>query len=250
MRCVPHTHGVRRTGLAGIALAMLAVGVAGQPAALAGVFTPLNSKRTFLHTASDPSLDAIALELASFGVVPGDRLELRRVGEFDNGPGSDVFVGMLAVFSDGPEILPSTALHRVPGAIAAGLPVNSGTTHLGGEPTDIPEDFAVCHPSYPDQTICVIVPRGATHIFVAAWDSYYGDNGDQDGDWGFELEILGECVADLDESGAVDGADMGTLLSAWGEQVMSGVPGDLDCDGDVDGADLGLLLAAWGPCGR
>jgi hypothetical protein len=48
-------------------------------------------------------------------------------------------------------------------------------------------------------------------------------------------------LADLNDDDAVDGADLGLLLSMWGE---SGA-GDLDCSGVVDGADLGLLLGAW-----
>lgn len=51
------------------------------------------------------------------------------------------------------------------------------------------------------------------------------------------------AAADLDCDGAVDGADLGLLLAAWG---LAG-PGDLDGNGVVDGADLGLLLAAWAP---
>jgi len=39
----------------------------------------------------------------------------------------------------------------------------------------------------------------------------------------------------------VNGADLGTLLGAWG---TSG-PGDLNGDGIVNGADLGTLLGAW-----
>jgi len=45
---------------------------------------------------------------------------------------------------------------------------------------------------------------------------------------------------DLNGDGAVDGADLGLLLAAWG------TPGaDLNGDGTTDGADLGVLLAAW-----
>jgi polyhydroxybutyrate depolymerase len=54
------------------------------------------------------------------------------------------------------------------------------------------------------------------------------------------------CSADLDRSGAVDGADLGVLLNAWGP--CSGCPADLDRSGSVDGSDLGALLAAWGAC--
>lgn len=48
-------------------------------------------------------------------------------------------------------------------------------------------------------------------------------------------------AADLNGDGAVNGADLGALLSAWGG---SG-PGDLDGDGTVGGADLGVLLSEW-----
>jgi hypothetical protein len=47
--------------------------------------------------------------------------------------------------------------------------------------------------------------------------------------------------ADLDDSGTVDGADLGILLGAWGT-----AGGDIDDNGTTDGSDLGLLLAAWG----
>ena len=51
------------------------------------------------------------------------------------------------------------------------------------------------------------------------------------------------CPADLDHSGGVDGADLGTLLGAWGTSAA-----DLDGDGTTGGADLGILLGAWGTC--
>jgi hypothetical protein len=51
------------------------------------------------------------------------------------------------------------------------------------------------------------------------------------------------CPADLDDSGAVDGADLGTLLGAWGTPAA-----DLDGDSTTGGADLGILLGAWGAC--
>ena len=48
--------------------------------------------------------------------------------------------------------------------------------------------------------------------------------------------------ADLNGDGAVTGADLGLLLSNWGNAGQ----GDLNGDGSVNGADLGLLLSAWG----
>lgn len=48
--------------------------------------------------------------------------------------------------------------------------------------------------------------------------------------------------ADLNGDGAVNGADLGLLLAAWG---TPGPEADLDGNGVVDGGDLGLLLAQW-----
>ncbi len=53
------------------------------------------------------------------------------------------------------------------------------------------------------------------------------------------------CLGDINGDGAVDGADLGLLLTAWGSDNASA---DLNNDGIVDGADLGLLLTAWGEC--
>jgi YD repeat-containing protein len=53
------------------------------------------------------------------------------------------------------------------------------------------------------------------------------------------------CIADLNSDGAVNGADLGLLLGAWGPGPSIA---DLNSDGSVNGADLGLLLGAWGPC--
>ncbi len=61
----------------------------------------------------------------------------------------------------------------------------------------------------------------------------------------YEFQTLAMCLGDLDESGAVDGADLGLLLSAWGSDDAAA---DLDGSGVVDGADLGLLLGGWGAC--
>jgi hypothetical protein len=53
----------------------------------------------------------------------------------------------------------------------------------------------------------------------------------------------GACVGDLTGDGFVNGADLATLLSAWGSAA-----GDLTGDGTTNGADLATLLSAWGPC--
>jgi hypothetical protein len=51
-------------------------------------------------------------------------------------------------------------------------------------------------------------------------------------------------VGDLNGDGVVNGADLGELLSNWGNAGA----GDLNGDGSVGGADLGELLSAWGAC--
>jgi len=62
---------------------------------------------------------------------------------------------------------------------------------------------------------------------------------------GFLPGAVETCPADFNGDGVIDGADLGSLLSAWGQ---SGVQADLNSDGVVDGADLGSLLSAWGNC--
>lgn len=54
------------------------------------------------------------------------------------------------------------------------------------------------------------------------------------------------CPADLNGDGAVNGADLGLMLGAWG--ACPGCAADLNADGVVNGADLGLLLGSWGAC--
>ena len=50
-----------------------------------------------------------------------------------------------------------------------------------------------------------------------------------------------DCPQDLTQDGIVGGADLATLLAAWGQ----GGCADFDSSGSVDGADLATLLAAW-----
>ncbi|MCA9284169.1 MAG: hypothetical protein KDA22_03070, partial [Phycisphaerales bacterium] len=53
-----------------------------------------------------------------------------------------------------------------------------------------------------------------------------------------------DCCPDSNDDGVIDGADLGSLLGAWGTDACDF---DLDGSGNVDGADLGLLLGLWGP---
>jgi hypothetical protein len=64
-----------------------------------------------------------------------------------------------------------------------------------------------------------------------------------------QLTVNPSCSGDLDANGAVNGADLGALLGAWGTVTQGTANADLNADGNVNGADLGILLGAWGPCG-
>jgi alpha-tubulin suppressor-like RCC1 family protein len=56
-----------------------------------------------------------------------------------------------------------------------------------------------------------------------------------------------DCLADLTLDNAVNGADLGVVLAAWGAASSNGA-GDANRDGFVNGADLAQILAAWGAC--
>ena len=70
-----------------------------------------------------------------------------------------------------------------------------------------------------------------------------GNTGFDDSDANFTINGAGACPADLNGDGAVDTADLGLLLSAFGSAEAAA---DLNGDGTVDTADLGLLLGTFG----
>jgi len=112
------------------------------------------------------------------------------------------------------------------GSLDALLPMNQEfdaiLTSLG-----IPHSFTVV------PGVDHLAPAVLNALGQANWDFYNAS-----------LATPCRLAADLDCSGAVDGADLGLLLSEWGP---GNGPGDLDGNGAVDGADLGALLARWGP---
>ena len=52
--------------------------------------------------------------------------------------------------------------------------------------------------------------------------------------------------ADFNLDARVDGADLSTLLNAWGACPQFNCAADMDGNGQVDGADLSILLGSWG----
>ncbi|MBN2367232.1 MAG: T9SS type A sorting domain-containing protein [Calditrichaeota bacterium] len=144
----------------------------------------INPKQTYLRINNDPgTLDAIPLALDSLGISWGDSLMLQQMGDYDNGPGGDVYTAMIGVFSTNDSLLDPSQPHRVPGAIEAGEDYVSSPTWSGNLATDIPEDFRI-------DTTYISVPDSAEYIFVCAHDSKYGDNSDPDNDFGVRIVII------------------------------------------------------------
>ena len=57
----------------------------------------------------------------------------------------------------------------------------------------------------------------------------------------------GDCPADINNDGVVDGGDLGILLAQW--SCAGSCTADVNADGLVDGSDLGAILASWEYCG-
>ena len=150
-------------------------------------FQHLDPRTAYIHTSSgDPSVDPTPIALASLGVGPGDRIVITRQGSHSSNQ-----TAMGALFSSSTTMLSRDVLNRVPGAIASDGPaVVTGPTFQGSQPTDIPQDFAVSGTG-----TAVTVPAGAAYLFFGVIDSFYSDNFDADGDYGFRIELsISACV--------------------------------------------------------
>jgi hypothetical protein len=148
----------------------------------------------FLHLDRvDQANGALAIDLGALGLAPGYTIGLESSGDWDAGPGGDTQTLLLGVFSAGTTLLDRALAHRVPGAIDAGIYNFSGGTWPNNEPTDIIEDFAIDRPG-----ITIVIPPGATHLFVTPADIYYLDNDDPDGDLGITITLVSTAVPGLD----------------------------------------------------
>ncbi|MGH9923390.1 MAG: HYR domain-containing protein, partial [Nitrososphaerales archaeon] len=134
---------------------------------------PLDPRRTYLLTDGGDLPPAI-IDLAANGIFSGHSLKLTTKGQFYfNGcPGSITNAFGIGVFSSSNTLLGSHLLNRVPGAIDAGTDVVTAKAFFSQTPTDIPQDFGI------PQTVgvVIVVPMGATYLFLGVHDSYYGDN--------------------------------------------------------------------------
>lgn len=98
-------------------------------------------------------------------------------------------------------------------------------TVLFDVPTQGPPQF----PTNPPEGLTTIRDVSAGFFDVAAIQSHH------------EL-----CASDLTRDRMVNGADLGALLTRWGQ--IGATHGDINGDFVVDSIDLGLLIGQWGPC--
>jgi hypothetical protein len=180
------------------------------PALAQTTLIPLNPRATYLRTNQDsPALPNIRT-LASLSLAAGDRVRFRVLGEFVYIANGTTTSSASAVFSSSSTILAATGIvQRVPDAIDAGIDFVTGNTYHGGVATDIPQDFRIGDATG-SLDVEVVIPAGATHLFLGVPDSLYNDNNDTDGDFAIEVSLAcaqNRCCGTSDFNG--DG-DFGT----------------------------------------
>ncbi len=153
-------------------------------------FTSIDPRATYLHTSgSDSATNAHPIDLASLGLVEGDLVQLRAIGDFSNHPSlADYTSGMTGVFSSTAELASPSVLNRVSGSVQAGLPYETIGTFPARELTDIPEDFLISDDV--TNAITIRIPIGAKYLFVGAIDSLWADNSDSDVNFGVVVTPL------------------------------------------------------------
>jgi len=56
------------------------------------------------------------------------------------------------------------------------------------------------------------------------------------------------CPGDTNRDGAIDGIDLATVLTRWGQSAAKFPEADCNRDGVIDGSDLAIVLGSWGVC--
>lgn len=141
--------------------------------------------RTYLRVSGDDAGDAEPVDIGSLGVQGGSQVRIVRQGSFTGSSGG---LGMTAVFSGSGALSSGDQRERVVDALDAGEDYETSATFNGGQATDISEDFLVADNGGEQTSVTVTVPDGATHLFVAAIDNYYQDNGQGDPPFGVRIE--------------------------------------------------------------
>ncbi|MBW2696251.1 MAG: hypothetical protein JRE70_07245 [Deltaproteobacteria bacterium] len=214
--------------LSAISLFGSAIGTAANAA-----FYSIDPADAYLHVeAGDTAGAAIPIDLAAAGLLPGDVLHIRRIGDFIAvvPGGADDQTGLAGVFSASSVLLSETLLDRVQDAIATenGIAIVSNPTWPSNEPTDISEDFLIGPPGgQRPSAVIVTIPSGATHLFVAVPDNHFLDNSDPDGDFGVEINKIGELFS-------IDPADAYLHVEA-GDSAGAAIPINLAAAGFLPG---------------
>lgn len=161
-----------------------------------GTTFSLDPAATYLRTNGDENAkDATPIALSAADVEPGETITIEATGDYTNGPR-----GVVAVFSSSDRLLDDQQTHRVPGAIGVGSTHRTPTTSRWDKQTDIPEDFLVASGDGSQSSVTLDVPEGATHLFVSTADTFFGDNTDEDGDFGVRIirQIEGDTAKPTD----------------------------------------------------
>ena len=237
-----------------IAIVML-VSCLGGPLLASGehVFS-VDPRRTYLRTNRESPGGSIPVALSDLAIVERDWIQLTQLGAFSFwGPHTpDTGTGMIGVFSGSSTLGPHAERYRVEDAIDAGDDIVTAITYWQQLPTDIPQDFRIT------DKIIIQVPTGATHLFVAAHDSFYSDNSDVNADFAIafvpcdpspvsppdcngnsipdECEIAAGLNSDCNANDVPDECDLANGDSSDGNG--NGVPDECEIvDSDHDGLD-------------
>ncbi len=193
-----------------------------------------------------------ASDLNAFAVAATDIGDL--LAPFSNF-GPDVFVCApgATTMVGGQPVLSESVVGAIPGG---GYAIWQGTSFS----TAFVAGLAACvrsqHPEWPDAGTPATEIADAIMTVVALHAANIDEfNPNHFGEMGAgRIDALGTTqagpiapfIADLDSSGAVDGADLSLFLADWGDCAPGACPSDINRDGLIDGADLSILFAHWG----
>jgi hypothetical protein len=202
----------------------------------ASITLGINPRATYLRTNSDSgSINSSAINILGLGLRPGDLAKFERSGGFreTSGGPENSGSGMIAVFSSTNVLRTADNQMRVPGAVEAGPPeVVTPPTFFGGLATDIAQDFMIAQTGGRNSTL-LTVPTGAAFVFIAAFDSLYGDNLDADGN--FTVTVMKICPADFNADGFTDFFDYADFVTCFeGGACPEGRTADVNADGFAD----------------